>query len=254
MVRKSRFQAVAKLLKLPNGSYHATVARGGAQENRDYCTKLESRAPDTVPMELGQPITQGQRSELMDITELIKKGASTQQIAMAHPVEFIKFHRGIASLQHALSKPRDSTIPNIVWLIWGGTGTGKTTKAHAELKARFGDRYYVKEGQTQWWDNYQNQKGVLIDDYNGGWSIDYLLTILHEHPEQVQVKGSFVNLSGKFVIITSNKDSHEWYPNADSGHRAALERRITRRTHIEVKAEPTDEMPAMYIPDSDEEL
>jgi len=149
----------------------------------------------------------------------------------------MKFHNGIRALQHALAKPRDATLPNQVWVIWGSTGTGKTTTAHNELKARF-KRYYVKESITTWWDDYQGENGILIDDYNGSWPITYLLTVLHEHPEQVQVKGSFSKLAAKFIIITSNKHPDEWYLNAEPQHKAALRRRITRITCLEVKSEP----------------
>lgn len=240
MKRKSRWQAVAKVLKLPSGSYHAEIARGTPQENLAYCSKEHTRAPGTVPLVLGTMTNQGQRSDLQALTDMVTSGASVSAIARAMPKEFLKYNRGVQALQAALARPRDASVPNIVWLIWGSTGTGKTTKAHRELRSRFDDRYYVKESQTQWWDGYQGERGILIDDYNGGWPIEYMLTVLHEHPEQTQVKGAFTKLQAKFIIITSNKHYTEWYLNAEPHQRAALARRINRETCMAVKEEPTD--------------
>jgi len=237
MKRKCRWQAVAKVFNLPKGSYHAEVARGTWEDNRKYCSKEESRAPGTFPLILGEPVTQGQRTDLTQLTNMVSSGASMQQIAQAMPKEYLKYHRGVQALQAALAKPRDATCPNVVWVIWGSTGTGKTTKAHRELRSRFDERYYVKETMTTWWDGYQGEPGVLIDDYDGNWPISYLLTILHEHPEQTQVKGAFTKLRAKFFVITSNKHPSEWYLNADLAHRAALLRRITRIVAMDVKEE-----------------
>lgn len=81
----------------------------------------------------------------MDYCAKIKTGASKRQLAEEFPHMALKYARGTDWLQHALSKPRDSSYKNTVLVYSGGTGTGKTTKAKNELSARFGS-YYVHEG------------------------------------------------------------------------------------------------------------
>jgi len=198
---------------------------------------------------LGTPSTersaQGQRTDLSEFAAAVRNGASKRSLAEAFPGTFLKYPRGTAEMQAVFAVHRDSSVPNIVVVYSGGTGTGKTWRAHDELKARFGaDGYYVKDGVTKWWDGYDGQKGVLIDDYNGAWPVDYLLAMLHEHPQRVEIKCGFPILQAKMFIITSNKHPTEWYPNADLNHRAALARRITRHVymetpyHLAVKQEP----------------
>lgn len=112
-------------------------------------------------------------------------------------------------------------------------------------------------GETKWWDGYEGQLGILIDDYNAAWPITYLLKVLHEHEHRVEVKGSTAQLRAKFIVITSNKHPDEWYPNADLNQKAALKRRITRFEWMDVpygviKDEPMDSRVVIDL-DSDED-
>jgi len=241
MKRKCRFQHVADVLSLPPGSYHAEVAYGTSDENIAYCSKEDSAAPGGMKLSLGEPSTQGQRNDLAGIAEMIQDGKNKRQIADAFPNQYIRYHRGINELIMVKSRKRDASYPNLVWVIWGNTGTGKTTRAHRELAQRFGeDNYYVKNPANTWWDGYMGEKGLLIDDFNGEWPISYTLRVLHEHPEQPEIKGSTIKLAAKFIIITSNVHPQDWYITADAKHKAALMRRITRITCMEVKDEPMD--------------
>jgi len=231
--RKSKHTAFRKLLSLPADSYHAEIARGTPEEGRKYCSKLESRAEGFEPVILGELSHQGQRNDLSMVVEAAKAGATKRQIAELYPATYMRYHRGIASWLDVTNKQRDRSYSNIVWLIEGDAGSGKTTKAISELEQRFGDRWYKKDSSTKWWDGYDGEPGVLIDDYNGAWPIEYLLAVLHEHPEKVEVKGGYINLKAKFIIITSNKHYAEWYLTADLKHKSALARRITRHTTME---------------------
>jgi len=104
----------------------------------------------------------------------------------------------------------------------------------------------VSVGTDKWWDGYDGEKGVLIDDYAGAWPISYLLKVLHEHPQKAQYKGGMVELQAKYIVITSNLHPDMWYPNADLPHKEALKRRISRLVWMDkpwspVKDEPMDD-------------
>jgi len=259
MKRKSRMSAVMKLLKINPDAWHAEVARGTPEEGMIYCSKDKTRAPGKTATSVGELSKQGERTDLHDYAAAIRRGASKRQLAETHPTQLLKYPRGTEALQAAVAKQRDSSYNNTVLCYVGGTGTGKTHKAHNDLRARFGDNYYVKDNRNTWWDGYEGQRGLLIDDYNGAWPIEYLLRVLHEHPERFEIKGSTVHVQFKFIIITSNLHPDEWYTKESLEHKAALKRRISRIVwmeqpwHTRVKEEPGIGHNAIEILDSDSE-
>jgi len=113
-------------------------------------------------------------------------------------------------------------------------------------------------GSSKWWDGYDGERGVLIDDYSGDWPISYLLRVLHEHPQKIEYKGGMAELAAKFFIITSNLHPDSWYPNADLPHQQALKRRITRivwmdQPYAPIKLEADDNANSNIIDISDDE-
>lgn len=114
-----------------------------------YCTKDASRAANHQSVEMGKMRKQGQRTDLVTYTAAILSGVNKRSLAETYPTQFLKYPRGTNELRAATSKSRDASYGNTVVVYSGGTGTGKTWRAHNELKARFGaDGYYVCEGRT----------------------------------------------------------------------------------------------------------
>ena len=71
---------------------HVEVARR-PQEAEKYCRKEESRQEGPWS-NIETLITQGKRSDLTQIAEAIKSGATPKDVACSHPEQFIKFSRG----------------------------------------------------------------------------------------------------------------------------------------------------------------
>lgn len=107
-------------------------------------------------------------------------------------------------------------------VFWGVTGSGKTHLAWQEA----GPYAYIKNPNTKWWDGYQNQPNVIIDEFIGNISVNYLLTWFDKYPCNVEVKGYTVPLSATNFWITSNVSPDEWYPDANDQVKAALRRRL----------------------------
>lgn len=85
------------------------------------------------------------------------------------------------------------------WL-WGDAGTGKTRSAW--------ERYpglYVKN-RNKWWDGYNGEEVVLIDDWDPNCSqlAGYLKVWSDRYPFRAEVKGSSMMIRPKKIIITSN--------------------------------------------------
>lgn len=105
---------------------------------------------------------------------------------------------------------------------WGPTGTGKTRTAWE----RGGLDAYPKVPSTKFWDGYQGQETVIIDEFRGDIGISNLLRWFDRYPCLVEIKGSSTVLSAKLFIVTSNLHPRDWYPTLDANTYEALERRL----------------------------
>jgi len=228
------FTFLRNLIEIPRAAFK--VANGSAEQSRVYCTKeTDKRADGTVfecriggPWEFGEMPEQGKRRDIDTVVEVIKSGATLKRIAEECPAQFIKMHRGIERLRAVLSPTRSWVVEVIV--LWGPTGTGKSHRAHALC-----DGPYVKPAGP-WWDGYDGEPHVIIDDLRGskaddGVPIVELLRWLDRYACKVPVKGSFVELLARRVVITSNFDPEDWFYGDPAESRAALKRRITRVEH-----------------------
>lgn len=116
-----------------------------------------------------------------------------------------------------------------VHVFWGATGTGKTRRAWEEA----GNLAYPKVPATKFWDGYQGQSNVIIDEFCGQIDITNLLRWCDRYPCIVEIKGSATVLRAERIWITSNLDPSDWYPNATEEQRRALRRRFTEVVHFQ---------------------
>lgn len=178
--------------------------------------------------------------------EILKTG-TLQDVAEQCPTVFAKYHKGLAALKSITSKPKENWNKLEVIIKIGPPGCGKTRWAFEN----FPDLYRVsipkKTGQL-WFDGYEGQETILLDDFYGEIAYATLLHLLDGYPMQVQIKGGFVWKNWKRVIITSNEYIENWYPIRQI---AALRRRVTDVTVTEVEQGNTELAPLLQ--DSDED-
>lgn len=113
------------------------------------------------------------------------------------------------------------TAPEIerqVFVFFGPTRTGKSRRAWQEA----GLDAYPKDPMSKFWDGYNGQKHVVIDEFRGGINISHILRWLDRYPVLVEVKGSSVPLKAEKIWITSNLPPLEWYPDLDNETKLAL--------------------------------
>lgn len=110
-----------------------------------------------------------------------------------------------------------------VRVYWGPTGTGKTHRAFDEA----GSNFYIKNSRTKWWDGYQGQPNVIIDEFNGSIDVTYLLNWFDKYPCFAEIKGFSVPLQAVKFWVTSNVEPIFWYQDITAAHRDALLRRLT---------------------------
>lgn len=211
-------------------------ARGTGAQARAYCTKDETRAPDGVRVEWGSMALEGQgkRNDLAAVAAGVTEGMSVVEVALAHPETFIRYHAGIqklAQLQAHAARSVEKRQDLEVVVVCGPPGTGKSFWAREQWPDLFS--LAVGSQQVIWFDGYDGQETLLIDDFQGGIPFRLLLNYLDIYAVQGPVKGGHVWLTYRRVVITSNLFYADWYA-ADNARRdmAALQRRITELRHL----------------------
>lgn len=78
--------------------------------------------------------------------------------------------------------------------------------------------------KTGWWDGYEGQQVVIIDEFYGWLGYDFILRLTDRYPLLVETKGGTVQFVSRVVIFTSNSHPRDWYPNIRD--RAPFDRRF----------------------------
>lgn len=218
-LNKKRMGGVKRLFGSKKISVRA--CKGDEYSNDAYCKK------DNDYKAWGLFITQGARSDLEDIKRRLDAEQDMKQIADEHFGDYLRYHKGMEAYRALVQKQNSKAFRHVeVEVIVGTTGLGKTREAmkHAEYK--------IEGSKLQWWDGYEGEQCILIDEYDSQVPITELLNLLDGYQLRLPVKGSFVYARWTKVYITSNIEPEHWHSNAKDVHRDALMRRITKITKM----------------------
>lgn len=198
---------------------HWEVARSPEANCLRYCKKdkdfylKDSRKP-------------GKRSDLdMAIEDLRRGGPGV--CARRNPNAWVKFHKGLLSLQSWTSEQKDPVRPLEVAWCYGQTGSGKTY--FIQTQEHEGGLWSSKNG-LQWFDGYCGQSSVLFDDFRrtcAGFELSWLLRLLDVYPLSVPTKGGFTNWTPNKIFITCPYHFDQELNNLAPSEFAQLKRRIT---------------------------
>lgn len=198
-------------------------AEGSAKQNRVYCSK-----EDQNPVEWGTIPKQGTRSDLIKLKEALDDPKmSIKQVWDDNFSAMVKYGKGAMKYRQILRKQASLDWRKVkVTLIKGPTGCGKTKMAMYDTSLHLiPDTFMIHGADLQWWDGYENQKRIVIDEYANQIKITDLIALLDGNQKRLNVKHSFEYAGWTSVIITTNL--HELHENAKPSHRDALARRIT---------------------------
>jgi len=200
------------LKKLIGSKPHLEIANGTSLEASEYCKK----EGDFV--EFGTPPTPGKRTDLEAAIDAIKDGADMRTIADEHSSVFVKFGRGLRDLRLTLEQPYNHESTRGVW-IYGPPGTGKSHAArHLDPDA------YLKP-QSKWFDGYNGQKTMILDDLDTNVLGHYLKIWADKYACTGETKGGTIHLQHHLFIVTSNYHPSELWKE-DEQMLAAIERRF----------------------------
>lgn len=226
--------------KLISSRAHLETLRGTPLQAITYCKKEGNFE------EYGEPPSQGKRTDLEQVTTLIKEGASVTEVATQFPVQYVKFYRGINSLKYVLSTPYEHYDVRGLWY-FGKPGTGKSSFART-----FPDIYL--KPQNKWWDGYDGQTTVILDDLDlGGECLGHLLKIWSDRYSCTgETKGGTVHLRHHRLIVTSNFSMDQIFGSSNE-ILSAVKRRFVSRDFDKFPYDPTTgttSLPTIDVPNS----
>lgn len=185
---------------------HVEKMRGTWEESVTYCTK----DADVLRHDGEPPSTQGKRNDIAEFTEAIANGLTEVEAYEQFPGMMAKYPKYYGGYKDAKQRATyRSTMTKCTWY-WGETGTGKSHQAFENYDPA---TWYVHEDSDKgWWDGYDGQETVVINEYRG--KIDYaqLLSLIDKWPKKVSRRGRepcpFV---AKHVIITCPMTPEQCY-------------------------------------------
>nr|QGF19381.1 replication associated protein [Antarctic circular DNA molecule] len=213
-----RLSSVKKIHK----TAHWEIAKGSPQQNRDYCIKEgDFTEVGTIPMDQ-KAKGDSEKDRWAHIIKLSEAG-DFDTLKSEYPEVYGPKLRCLEAINK--KRPRDLSIIDgdmeHEWIV-GQTGCGKTRSAT--------DRYpdaYIKEPTSIWWDGYNGEQVVIIDDFDkfqvkqGG----DMKRWLDRYPFQAQFKGGMEKIRPRKVIVTSQYHPHEIWDDEKTVD--AIMRRVT---------------------------
>lgn len=156
---------------------------------------------DAEIIKCGQPKIQGKRNDIHEIKEKVKNGMNMRDIIESTEKLNYQNIKCAELLMAYLQVPR--VLANGLCVIWcyGLTGSGKSHYA----KLQHPEAYVPVS--SKWWDGYDGQKTVLIDDIRDDYSYRQLLRMTDVYSYKVERKGSSCEVQYDTIIFTC-----PWHP------------------------------------------
>lgn len=211
LARSQRRSFVAKLFP----TAHVEPRWASAEKASDYCKK------DGTFVEFGVLSTtsskQGKRSDLEAIAEDIRDGRAFEEIVEENPAAFMRYGRGIQNYRNAVHKPLEFRANLKVYLYIGKTRLGKSYHARVTQNA-----WPKPVGKGLWFDGYDRQKTVVVDEFRGQYPLSDMLQITDPYKVQVETKGGHTWFEPETLIFTTNMSPVEMYAERDADSREAF--------------------------------
>ena len=222
--KQLRFAAVKQII--PRG--HLEVARGSVSQAAEYCKK-----EDKTPFEYGScPQEAGEAEKCR--WDRAKKRALEGDFDEIPGDIYIKHYRTLKEIRKDnMQRPPDLEGVCGVW-IYGPPGVGKSYRA----RSLYPDAYFKM--QNKWWDGYQGEENVILDDFDCKELGHHLKIWADRYAFVAETKGGATCIRPKVFVITSN-----YHPSSDMfGWDPEMENAIIRRFDI-IKMDPEGEVRGM---------
>lgn len=257
--RKSACTMSAMKKFLGQKTIHLEVANGTAEQNTAYCSKgnqpsqewkeEKTAGPnygkDAKVWTVGTMPKQGVRQDIIDLRDSInnKRSLSEMLCEDVNLGALAKHGRFAEMCFQASLKVRTRPWRELEVIIhYGATGTGKTRTPY-DLGA-----YKWEPSSPEWWDGYDGEDILLIDEFYGQLKPSRLLALLDGYQLRLPIKGGHTYAQWTKVYITSNVAPVEWFSDKVPNEvKLALKRRITKIVKF-TEDGVTEEMPFLPAP------
>lgn len=205
---------------------HVEIMKGTPEQSAVYCSKQKlflERGPR--PIEKGKEA----KAKLDGMVSMIKEGKSDREIFEANPAMYLRYRSSLGAAK-SLYAGLVKRAPLEVYWLWGETGAGKSYRAESEA-ADDGRRLYRQNG-SQWWDGYDGDELVIIDDLEETTPFRNLLKITDVYNHLVGTKGSHQYLRAQRMWITAS------FPPSKIDQGGQLERRMTKIVNMSKSERP----------------
>nr|WAE42285.1 MAG: replication associated protein [Cressdnaviricota sp.] len=215
------FKSAVRLRQLKNEygeETHWEIARGTNKQAADYCKK-EGKYEEQGELPEENHIKGGEATKRMysEAFQSAKEGKCDDIEDMLR----VKHYRTFKEVQ----KDYMGHLPSLddtcgIWY-YGESGAGKSLTA----RSHDGDAYLKQ--CNKWWDGYQGEETVIIDDFDKSHAcLAHYLKIWADHYEFMgETKGGQIKIRPKLVIITSQYQIHEIWEDPET--QDALSRRFS---------------------------
>lgn len=224
LTKPLRIPALRGLLGDP--AIHVERRAGNRDQAREYCRKEDSRISGPWEWGLWRSSAQGARTDLAAIRLLVDAGARSMDLAIADFGLWARHHRALDAYIGMRDARHRELRAVTVTHVSGDTGSGKSYWAYHHREDAYRLAPPAHNGGPVWFDGYDGQRCLILDDFDGWIAYRRLLTLLDPYPCSVGVKGGTAWARWTEVIITSILPVCAWYPERGSDE---LERRISRR-------------------------
>lgn len=224
---------------------------------RDYCLwsgKHEKKAGKLLegPWIHGNWETQqGRRTDIVSFADRLQAGDSIKKAALADPSTYIKHHAGLEKFFGLVSQVKRSWMTEL-HILTGPPGTGKSHTAREEAETFIKEQgldedvYYwrqpTKAGDKYWFHGYEGQATMIIEEFYGTVTLDFMKILVDKYPCKVEVKNGHREFLVKKIWITSNRPWSIWWgtETLNDTQKRAFERRITSERELtQVYREPS---------------
>ena len=155
-------------------------------------------------------LSQKEKNELLQkeqLSQLVEEGTIS-----LYKVPTLYRAREILRLERERGKKAEK--PTVHWF-YGKTGTGKTRTAYEDACRIYGyDNLWMSKNDDKWFDGYQGQPAVILDDIRPSThKFSFLLKLLDRYPIEVPIKGGFARWCPKEIWVTAPSTPRELYRN-----------------------------------------
>lgn len=204
--------------------WHTEPTRGTPAEAAAYCKKTGKFDEFGTLSDVGSGGVVGgekEKARWANVIELAKKG-ELDTIAENDPQAYVHAYRTLKEIaKDHMQRPPSEEETTGYW-IYGPSGVGKSRSVREHFPA---NTLYEKMC-NKWWDGYQNEENVVIDDLDPDHKVlGHHLKIWADHyPFIAETKGGAMRIRPKRIIVTSQYSIDAIFESVET--REALHRRF----------------------------